>query len=336
MEAFAALQSAKRRKSAEYEAAVSAKATRKRSQIDEVRLSVDLGFAAPPEQVFAAGKNQSAAVWWIYDNTDGVTSWEVHRYRRDSPGEDGWQYKGSYAFSDLSILQVNIPELTNDNEYRFTVKAVNAKGPGVESPPSNATVVESPLPQGWYRFRDTASGKYYYASIKTNRSSWKRPELDPLFLDDSIFVNFLPHELAHLQALYEEDVAHFQHVSFAQFMDALLEIGVRYSSRTIKRLFKAYAGDVHQLSSWQQYMEIMNHIKKERMEPHSYWRDFKTFFTRARAQMILRPNRDKLGLWKMEFRYHPPHLPPPLSDYCSVSWHHVTIICTPRPGNARG
>eukprot|EP00981_Chlorochromonas_danica_P016170 scaffold15944_cov248-Ochromonas_danica.AAC.4 len=307
MEALAALQSAKRRKSQELEA-IHAKANSpksKRSRHEELRLSVDLGFLPPPNEVFAIGKNQAAAVWWVYENLEGVTGWEVYRYRKDgkgsSDGEDAWQCKGFYSFPLLDLLQVNIAELTNDFEYRFTVKAINAKGGGMESLPSNAVMVEAPLPQGWYRFLDPSSNRFYYASVKTNRSSWYRPELDPYFIDDNLFVNFQSHEIAHLQSLYEEDMAHFRSVPFAQFMDALREVGEKCSSRYIKKLFKAYADNVDKIECWQHYIEIMNHIKRMRLEPHSFWNDIKTFFSRQRTKMILRPNRRKLGVWKLEF-----------------------------------
>lgn len=328
MEAFAAHQSAKRKRAESIAAAESAKlaSAKRRSREEEIKFSVALGFLPPPTHVFAAGKDESAAVWWMVDglNLEGKVGWEVHRYRRDASLDRddpaAWQYKGLHAYTDLPMLQVNITELTNNYEYRFTVKTVNEKGAGLESPPSNPVMVESPLPGGWYRFKDGATGRYYYASVKTNRSSWTRPELHPYFVDDSLFVHFQPHEIDHLRELFDEDMAHFQYVSFAQFMDGLRECGERCPGKMIKRLFKAYADDTNKLSSWTQYMEIMAHIKRIREDPPSILGSIMEFFARQRVQRILKPNRDKLGRWKMEYselaaRFYYLH-----SDSGEISW----------------
>lgn len=123
-------------------------------QTAEERLALNrlLGFADPPTQVFALGKDECAAVWWVVAVEDeSITGWEVHRYRKDKskPNEDVWHYKGFIAYQVLVKNQTVIDKLSNDYEYRFTVKSVNSKGVGLESNPSNAVMVEKPLPVGW-------------------------------------------------------------------------------------------------------------------------------------------------------------------------------------------
>ncbi|RYY84141.1 hypothetical protein EON63_09780 [archaeon] len=153
MEAFAALQSNKKKQAKQVEEVIEAEKARKSKEVpfeEAVKRSIEFGFAPPPTLVFCAAKDKSAAVWWIYDeNIEDIVGWEVHRYRKDDKKREStvWQHKGFHFYSNLELFQVDIKELTNDFEYRFTVKAVNQKGAGVESLPSNASMVEAPLPQ---------------------------------------------------------------------------------------------------------------------------------------------------------------------------------------------
>ncbi len=121
---------------------------------ERIALNRSLGFADPPPRVFALGKDECAAVWWPEPETepvDIISGWEVHRYRKDKtkPGKDIWHHKGFVEFPPMLKAQAIVNDLTNDYEYRFSVKAVNAKGVGIESEPSNAVMVEKPLPTGW-------------------------------------------------------------------------------------------------------------------------------------------------------------------------------------------
>jgi hypothetical protein len=85
------------------------------------------------------GKDESAAVWWSAAADDAITSWEIHRYRKDRSRPNGeWLYKGFIASSAAMVKsQVIVNNLTNDYEYRFTVKSGNMKGMSLESTPSN-------------------------------------------------------------------------------------------------------------------------------------------------------------------------------------------------------
>ena len=74
----------------------------------------------------------------------------------------------------------------------------------VESHLSNPVFIDSELPSGWFRFFDTKKQKFYYANLKTKKSSWTRPELDKYFLDESILFNFNDAEIEHCKDLFIE------------------------------------------------------------------------------------------------------------------------------------
>ncbi len=224
----------------------------KLTQTQKDSLNKLFGFPEPPKKVFSLGKDQAAAIWWPYtppavenivppteqlanvtdvppapvDTVDTLLGWEVHRYRKDKSKPNGdWLYKGYSSYKPMERTQVIVDSLTNDFEYRFTVKSVNNKGASAESLPSNPVMVEAPLPAGWYRFYDAERGRHYYANVKLSKSTWARPETDPFFLDESILFNFEQAEIDALKALFVEDMGHFKCITVAQFMDILREIG---------------------------------------------------------------------------------------------------------------
>jgi hypothetical protein len=151
MEALAARQLQRQKAEAPTEGSVPLFVDAGQSAKERLELNRTLGFADPPAQVFALGKDECAAVWWSVIEDESITSWEVHRYRKDKtkPHLDIWHYKGVTAFPHMMKNQTVVNNLANDYEYRFTVKSVNSKGSGVESMPSNPVMVEKPLPMGW-------------------------------------------------------------------------------------------------------------------------------------------------------------------------------------------
>lgn len=154
MEALAARQSQKQQAALSSSGRNNAAVPSAKVQTPQERLELNrlLGLSDPPAQVFALGKDECAAVWWTMSNEDElITGWEVHRYRKDKskPNEDAWHYKGYISYQTLIKNQTVIDKLSNDYEYRFTVKSINSKGVGLESSPSNAVMVEKPLPAGW-------------------------------------------------------------------------------------------------------------------------------------------------------------------------------------------
>ena len=114
-------------------------------EIDE--LNKQFGYPDPPTHVCAIGKPESAAVWWLFDESKEkeIIGWEIFRYRRDLNGSS-WSMKGSISMKALSRKQVMLENLTNGFEYRFTVRSINTEGSSAESPPSNAVVIEASLP----------------------------------------------------------------------------------------------------------------------------------------------------------------------------------------------
>ena len=109
----------------------------------------------PPSSVYCIGRLNSAAVWWsVVDNynLESIVCWEVLRYRLD---EGAWRLKGSVDTISGHVTHTIIEGLSNNSEYRFTVRAKGGRfrdAVGDMSMPSNSTMIEAPLPPGWFRF----------------------------------------------------------------------------------------------------------------------------------------------------------------------------------------
>jgi len=315
MEALAALQLQRRqtkRETLEREAlqVVAAPQTMK----DRNSLNRILGFADPPEHVYALAKDESAAVWWTESGEGGadesIVSWQVQRFRRDKsrPTEDIWHAKGVNTYDAMPKNQVLVYGLSNDQEYRFTVAAVNIKGPGGMSDASNGVMVEKALPNGWYRFFNTTLNRHYYANVRLNLSSWERPELDSWFLDEALQLNFSRQELESLRGLYKEEIAHFDCVTVEQFIDVMRECGESASKGWITKLFRGYGGSELQVRQWKHFMEVVNHIKKSKqqgvLKVTNPVEKLLNFLSRMRISALLRPadkGKGKLGDWTVEY-----------------------------------
>lgn len=303
MEALAAWQIKKKRAAEATKAAEEEKLVeREYSKEDQIRINRIFGFPDPPEKVFCLGKDGCAAVWWVYEDLEGIVGWEVWRYRRD--GDDSWQCKGCVSFETLSPLQVVINDLTNGFEYKFAVKAINGKGTGVESVLSNGVMVDSPLPPGWYRFYDRRRRRFYFASLKTGRSSWTRPDLDPDFIGDDIYSKFNKRELACLRGLFDEDIHHFGCIRADQLNEIIREIGERLTAKKIAHLFSMISGDATKLTTWQQFLQLIVAIKEQKTRPlvkYTPWRLLFHCITRTKIRHDLKSSRNKLGPWVIEY-----------------------------------
>ena len=231
-----------------------------------------------------------------------MTGWEILRFRKDKSKPNGeWLYKGCNAYPILPKPQVLILNLTNDYEYRFEVKAVNAKGKSVESVPSNPVMVEAVLPDGWHRFFDKNSHRFYYSNIKFGKSRWTRPEEDPLFLEESILFNFEEREITHLKALFDEDIHHYNELGVNQFVDVLREVGESCGKQWIAKLIKIYTKNRTKVTTWKTFMEIINHIKRSRIKAGAMLSKpiqiATSLYNRAKFFSILDPRRKKMGDW---------------------------------------
>ena len=71
----------------------------KMSKDEEIAWKSRFGYPSPPTSVYAAGRVESAAVWWPWDEEleknpqTKILRWIVHRYRRDN-AHSPWLNKG--------------------------------------------------------------------------------------------------------------------------------------------------------------------------------------------------------------------------------------------------
>ncbi len=71
----------------------------------------------PPSVVFALGKSEEAAVWWLIEDEAvlaDITAWQVLRYRRDRTNE--WRYKGMVETPSSAVTLAAIMGLSNGFE----------------------------------------------------------------------------------------------------------------------------------------------------------------------------------------------------------------------------
>lgn len=237
------------------------------AEAERIRLEAE---AAAREEAYIKSVEEAA------ERAKALIGWEVSRYKRESPGhsssgeEGGWKLKGT-LFIDAIVengrlkMQTVVSELGENCEYRFVVRAVNGRGKGGPSPPSNSIMIEKELPSGWFRFYHEELGRQYYANIKTGQTSWSRPDFDRYFLDETVVLTFSKDELRYLREIFAEEYEHFRAVLRERFADILREVGERMSAFRVFKLFKGYAKDEYQIASFQEFMDIMMHIKKKKM-----------------------------------------------------------------------
>ena len=230
--------------------------------------------------VFAAGKSESAFVWWVLnkpieDELD-VTGWEVYRYRQ-YPGNDGvddWLYKGKVHISGRTHRSCTVINLHDSCMYRFSVRCLyTKKPPSVESPPSPPTVVDTPLPTGYLRMFDKSKGAFYYVNVRTRESSWHRPEKNKMFLEESVAIYFTDIEMLNLRHIYEEEQKRFGNISVVRFRECCVQVGESdVTDMQLVRLFKNFTRNKTEsektmaLSNWIHFMDIMRCLKKLRMK----------------------------------------------------------------------
>lgn len=82
--------------------------------------------------------------------------------------------------------------------------ARNVNGKSRQSEPSNAALVEPPLPFGWKRQFNLSLDRYTYVNNFSKQSSLSRPDEDPYFLEECVTVLLHPREIQHLRSIYDE------------------------------------------------------------------------------------------------------------------------------------
>jgi hypothetical protein len=258
----------------------------------------------PPNDVHALTLNEnSAAVWFHFDHSqwvrgDSITGWEIRRYRKE-PRRNEWVHKGSMSImeNEVNLCQYVIPNLQENCMYRFTVCAKNVKGESLESPPSNPIMIEKELPSGWFRFYDFSSHRFFYSNMKTNESSWERPDVNPMFLDESFVLEFTVRELKHLKDIYIEEKIHFDVITIPRLGALLVEIGFSLSTSTVRNICEKYklvrderigvtstsSGEVKfGIHSFFEYMQFMLTVK-EMMKERSWGRKLQHVMRKIRA-----------------------------------------------------
>ena len=233
--------------------------------------------------VFAAGKAESAFVWWVMEdsvNDEGeITGWEVYRYRQ-YPGNDkvdDWLFKGKVHISGSKHRNCLVLNLHDGCMYRFSVRCLFAKAPPlVESAPSSPCLVENPLPTGWLRMFDKGRGSFYYVNVRTRESSWDRPEKNPFFLEESVSIYFTPLELSCLKMIYESETERSGTMTVVRFRDCLVLVGeMEVTEAQLVVLFKNFtrckedSEKTIALVNFIQFMDVMRCLKKRRMKQNN-------------------------------------------------------------------
>ena len=255
--------------------------------------------------VFASVKNADTAfVWWVpgeeeegkhepprttssmehgvsgagdnddhdYGDGDCVVAWEIFRYRhvpgREEPDE--WHLKCKTLIEGGDVRSAVINNLASGCMYRFCVRSTYKRAaPSIESFPSEPIMLEHSLPNGWIRsFDDVNTKLFYYSNIRTKESRWTRPDLDPLFLDDSVRLLFSGTEIANLSALFNDLMRRFGTVTTATFrMQVCVHIGEFATAGDLENFFANFtrrtgeAARFVEIKKWGDFMSVMAHMK---------------------------------------------------------------------------
>lgn len=229
--------------------------------------------------VFAAGKAESAFVWWVMDKpveSEEISGWEVYRYRHYPRLDktDEWVFKGKMYVDGSHCRNCLVPDLHDSCMYRFSVRCLYANVPPLaESAPSARCLIDKPLPAGWLRIFDTRKGTFYYANVRSRESCWDRPEANPFYLEESVTVYFTPSELHFLKNLYGMELKRYGCISVLGFRESLIQVGEsQITDDQLKILFKNFSRKKEEnkkpieINSWMHYMDIMRCLKKKRMK----------------------------------------------------------------------
>ena len=116
-------------------------------------------------------------------------------------------------------------------------------------------------------------------------------------------VNFRIREINALKALYNEEISHFKCVLCERMVDVFTECGETVSMRKIVNLFKEYVKSDMKLFEWKDFMDVINHIKCDRLNPSlpisNLAGDINNFVQGQVIATIMGPKVVKYGNWEM-------------------------------------
>lgn len=125
---------------------------------------------------------------------DRITGWEILRYKFDHKLRD-WTLKGRTLIDDRKEVlhcKYTITGLQNNSFYCFAVHAINSRGKSLLSERSQPTVVDKPLPYGWFRVTEPVPDNIFYTNPALSVSCKTRPDADPRYLP------FTPYLIFHI------------------------------------------------------------------------------------------------------------------------------------------
>ena len=95
---------------------------------------------------------------------------------------------------------------------------------------------------------------------------------------------------------------HFTHIDCDQLIGVLMEVGEKMSKSRVIKLVRGYTQGKDKITTWVQFMSIMNHIKVKKMAPTVIIAlNPAMIVARQIASSLLNSDKEKMGDWKIEF-----------------------------------
>lgn len=239
------------------------------------KVSKDMKLVIPiqPTGVNVVGYNECAIVWWKYNqDINNVKCWDINVYILSS---GMWYFHTLVRVANeiTFITQYFIEDLDNSQIYRFGVIARNLNGSSKESTYSPAVLIHEPLPAGWILFFEEDSRRFRYLNVKTQESSYTRPDDSPTFLDDTIRSIFRPVETRRLMKLFEDEIASREKITIGRIQTILNQLGESsVSRRLLGQAIRDVSTDVDTVYTLQAFMGVMYAAKvralRESRLPH--------------------------------------------------------------------
>lgn len=95
---------------------------------------------------------------------------------------------------------------------------------------------------------------------------------------------------------------HFTYIDCDQLISVLLEVGEKMPKSRVIKLVRGYTQGKDKITTWAQFMSIMNHIKVKKMTPTIIIPlNPAMIVARQIASSLLNVDKEKMGDWKVEF-----------------------------------